>query len=157
MAKAKRGKKKDRMRPWLWVGGFLWVVIIAAIIIVLLPAPDPLAGVDTVAIRVGDEPAAPQGVDFEDELRLVLGDRDIRIVGGEASADVILSLEDFSFNLGDIEISLTEGRLRGRASAVCRVTDVETGETHILDFHLRLEDGEVSAELVPRKFWQFWK
>jgi hypothetical protein len=157
MTKTNRGKKKDKMRPWLWFGGFLWLVIIAAAIIVLLPAPDPLAGVDTVAVRVGDEPAAPQGIDFEDELRVVLGDRDIRIVSDESAADAVLSLEDFSFNLGDIQISLTDGRLSGRASAVCRVANVATGETHVLDFYLKIENGTVSAELVPRKFWQFWK
>ena len=157
MAKRTRGKKRDKMRPWLWIGGFLWVLIIAAVIIVLLPAADPLAGVETVAIRVGNEPAAPQGVSFEDELRVVLGTRDIRIVADESLADVILSLEDFSFNLGDIEISLTGGELRGRASAVCRVTDVETGESHVLDFALKIQNGTVSAELKPRKFWVFWK
>jgi len=156
MGKA-RGKKKDKMRPWLWAGGFLWAIIIAAVIIVLLPAPDPLRGVETVALRVGDEPAAPQGLSFEEELRVVLGDRDIRIVTGESSADVILSLEDFTFNLGDVEISLTDGDIRGRASAVCRLSDVSSGETHILDFHLRIENGTVTAELVPRKFWEFWK
>ncbi|MBU0595307.1 hypothetical protein KJ567_01310 [Candidatus Bipolaricaulota bacterium] len=157
MAKRTRGKKKDKMKPWLWAGGVLWVLIIAAVISVLLPASDPLAGVDTVAVRVGSEPAAPQGISFEDELRVVLGTRDIRIVADEASADVVLSLEDFSFNLGDIEISLTDGELRGRATAVCRVIDVETGASHVLDFTLRIQDGTVSAKLVPRKFRVFWK
>ena len=157
MKAKQRGKKKDKMRPWLWVGGFLWILIIAAVIIVLLPAPDPLAGVETVAVRVGDGPAAPQGVSFEEELRVVLGTRDIRIVADESSADVVLSLEDFSFNLGDIEISLTDGELRGRASAVCRVTDLSTGESHVLDFHVKIGNGAVSARLIPRKFWEFWK
>jgi len=157
MTTKKRGKKKDKMRPWLWVGGFLWILILAAVVVVLLPTPDPLADVETVALRVGDEPAAPQGVSFVEELRVVLGTRDIRIVADESSADVILSLEDFSFNLGDIEISLTDGELRGRASAVCRVTDMATGEAHVLDFHLTIENGAVSARLIPRKFWQFWR
>ena len=157
MAKRTRGKRRDKMRPWLWIGGLLWVLIIVAVIIVLLPATDPLAGVETVAVRVGNEPAAPQGVSFEDELRVVLGARDIRIVADESLADVILLLEDFSFSLGDIEISLTGGELRGRASAVCRVTDVETGESHVLDFALKIQNGTVSAELKPRKFWVFWK
>ena len=83
--------------------------------------------------------------------------RPTRIVADESSADAVLSLEDFSFNLGDIEISLTDGELRGRASAVCRVTDLSTDESHVLDFHLKIENGAVSARLVPRKFWQFWK
>lgn len=157
MAKKRRRKKRDKMRPWLWIGGFLWILIIAAVIIVLMPSADPLAGVETVAVRVGSEPAAPQGISFEDELRVILATRDIRIVSDESSADVILSIEDVSFDLGGIVISLTDGELRGRASAVCRVTDLGTGETHVLDFTLRIQDGAVSAKLKPRKFWQFWK
>jgi len=125
-------------------------------VIVLWPAPDPLAGVETVALRVGDEPA-PTAVDFESELRVILGDRDIRIVSDEASADVLLSLTDLRVNLGDIEISLTEGRLSGRASAECVLTDIRTGDVHTMDFVLRIENGTVSARLVPRKFWQVWK
>ncbi len=141
-------------RTWIWGG--LAAVVVAAVVIVLWPAPDPLAGVETVAVRVGDEPASGD-VDFESELRVVLGDRDIEIVSDEASADVVLSLTDLRVNLGDIEISLTEGRLSGRASAECVLTDVRTGEVHTMDFYLRFENGSVRAELVPRKFWHFWK
>lgn len=134
------------------------VVIVAAILtVVLLPAPDPLAGVDTVAVRVGSESPESSLLDFESELSLVLSGRDIRIVSDEASADLVLSLDDFRVNLGDIEISLTEGTLRGKASAVCTVTDVRTGDTHTMDFLLQIENGDVHAELIGRKFWQFWK
>jgi len=133
-------------------------ILVAAILAVLLwPAPDPLADVETVAVRVGDEQASSRGVDFNSELLVVLGDRNIQIVSDEASADVILSLTDLNVNLGDIEISLTEGRLSGRASAECILTDVRTGKVHTMDFNLRIENGTVSAELIPRKFWQFWK
>ena len=142
-------------RNWIWGG--IAAVVVAVVVIVLWPAPDPLAGVETVAVRVGDESASAGGIDFESELRVVLGDRDIRIVADEASADLILSLTDLRVDLGDIEISLTEGRLSGRASAECVLTDVRTGEVHTMDFHLRIENGTVSAELVPRKFWQVWK
>ena len=141
-------------RTWIWSG--LAAVVVAAVVIVLWPAPDPLAGVETVAVRVGDRPASDD-VDFESELRVVLGNRDIEIVSDEASADVVLSLTDLRVNLGDIEISLTEGRLSGRASAECILTDVRTGEIHTMDFVLRIENGEISAELIPRKFWEFWK
>jgi len=140
-----------------WIWGGLAAVVVAIVVIVLWPAPDPLAGVETVAIRVGDEPTRSGDVDFESELRVVLGNRDIEIVSDEASADVVLSLTDLRVNLGDIEISLTEGRLSGRASAECVLTDVRTGGVHTMDFTLRIENGEVSAELVPRKFWEFWK
>ena len=145
------------MKKWKWVGSIAGVVIIAVVVILLWPAADPLAGVETVAIRVGDDPTSRSEVDFERELRVVLGNRDIRIVADEASADVILSLTDLRVNLGEIEISLTEGRLRGRATAICVLTDVRTGERHTMDFVLTMEDDSVRAELVPRKFWQFWK
>ena len=141
-------------RTWIWGG--VAAVVVAVVVIVLWPAPDPLAGVETVAVRVGDRPASGD-VDFESELRIVLGDRDIEIVSDEASADAVLSLTDLRVNLGDVEISLTEGRLSGRASAECVLTDVRTGEVHTMDFHLRFENGSVRANLVPRKFWQFWK
>ena len=142
-------------RTGIWGG--LGIIVVAIVAIVLWPAPDPLAGVETVAVRVGDEPGPSGNVDFESELRVVLGDRDIQIVSDESSADVVLALSELRVNLGDIEISLTEGRLSGRASAECILTDVRTGEVHTMDFNLRIENGSVSAELVPRKFWQFWK
>ena len=141
-------------RTWIWGG--LAAVVVAVIVVVLWPAPDPLAGVETVAVRVGDQPASGD-VDFESELRVVLGDRDIAIVSDEASANAVLSLTDLRVDLGNIETSLTEGRLSGRASAECVLTDVRTGEVHTMDFYLRFENGSVRAELVPRKFWQFWK
>ena len=141
-------------RTWIWGG--IAAVVVAVVVIVLWPAPDPLAGVETVAVRVGDRPASGD-VDFESELRIVFGNRDIEIVSDEASADAVLSLTDLRVNLGDVEISLTEGRLSGRASAECVLTDVRTGEVHTMDFYLRFENGSVRADLVPRKFWQFWK
>ena len=127
------------------------------LVLALWPAPDPLAGADTVAVRVGGDSSSSQAFDFEKELGLVLSGRDIRIVADESSADLVLSLDDFRINLGDIEISLTEGSLRGQASAVCVVTDVRTGETHTMDFVLTFENGDVRAELVGRKVWEFWK
>ncbi|MFC2079507.1 hypothetical protein ACFLSZ_05975 [Candidatus Bipolaricaulota bacterium] len=140
-----------------WIVGLIGILIVAVLAIVFWPAPDPLAGVETVAVRVGDDSPSSSAVDFEEELSLVLSGRDIRIVSEESSADLVLSLDDFSINLGDIEISLTEGSLRGKASAVCIVTDVRTGEVHTMDFVIRFQDGDVRAELIARKFWEFWK
>ncbi|MCK5585422.1 hypothetical protein KAJ02_05070 [Candidatus Bipolaricaulota bacterium] len=140
-----------------WIVGLAGILAAVILVIVLWPAPDPLAGVETVAIRVGDEPPSQQAFDYEEELGLVLSGRDLRIVSDESSADLVLALDDFRVNLGDIEISLTEGSLRGKASAVCIVTDVRTGKTHTMDFIIRFENGEVHAELVGRKFWEFWK
>jgi len=139
------------------IGLALGAVIGAVVVVILWPAPDPLAGVETVAVRLGAPPPSPGAVDFESELRVVLGRRDIRIVSDESTADGVLSLTDLRVDLGDIQISLTDGRWSGRASAECILTDVRTGAVHALDLHLRIENGAVRAELVPRKFWQFWK
>lgn len=140
-----------------WIVGLIGILAAAILAIVLWPAPDPLAGVETVAIRVGDEPPSRGAFDYGEELGIVLSGRDIRIVSDESTADLVLSLDDFRVNLGDIEISLTEGNLRGKASAVCIVTDVRTGDTHTMDFVIRLENGEMHAELTGRRFWEFWK
>jgi len=140
-----------------WSLGSCVVIVAAILIVVFLPAPDPLADVDTVAVRVGSDSPSSSSFDFESELSLVLSGRDIQVVSDEASADLVLSLDDFRVNLGDIEISLTEGTLRGKATAVCTVTDVRTGDTHTMDFVLQIENGDVRAELTGRKFWHFWK
>jgi len=137
--------------------GSAGVLVAAVLVIVLWPAPDPLAGVETVSVRLGEDSPSSQAFDYEEELGLVLSGRDIRIVSDESTADLVLSLDDFRINLGDIEISLTEGNLRGKASAVCIVTDVRTGATHTMDFIVRFENGDVHAELTGRKFWEFWK
>ncbi len=140
-----------------WAAGSIGILVAAILVIVLWPAPDPLAGVDTVVVRVGDDSPSSQAFSFEEELSLVLSGRSIRIVSDESSADLVLSLDDFRINLGNIEISLTEGSLRGKASAVCIVTDVRTGETYTMDFVIQFENGDVHAELTGRKFWEFWK
>ncbi|MBE0635153.1 hypothetical protein IH601_04060 [Candidatus Bipolaricaulota bacterium] len=113
-----------------WVAGSIVLLIVAILVIVLWPAPDPLAGVDSVAIRVQDDAATSHTFDFETESGLVLSGRNVRVVSDEASADLVLSLDEFRVNLGDIQISLTEGSLAGKASAVCIVTHVRTGKTH---------------------------
>ena len=144
-----------RLRPRWWMG--LLAVVLGLAIVLLWPAPDPLADVDTVAIRMRGEGSSHQGVNYQEELAVVLGGRDIRIVADESAADLLLSLDDLRVNLGDIEISLAEGRLRGRASAVCTVTDLRSGREYTMDFTLRFRDGEVKADLVGRRFWEFWK
>jgi len=142
-------------RTGVRVGLILAVVAIVVAAVLLWPAPDPLADVDTVAVRSGS--ARPAGVDVEAELDVILGDRNIRIVSDEAEADVVLEITEFSVNLGDIEISISDGSFRGRAQAVCTLSDVRTGDTHVMDFIIQVENGQIRADLVPRKFWQFWK
>ena len=148
--KAKRGY-------WiaLWLIG---LVVTAVLVIVFWPTPDPLAGVETVALRLGDDPESENiGSWFEDKLKIVLNDRNITIVADESQADAVLAVDDITLNLGDVEFSFSGGQFHGRAHAVCALTDARTGERHLMDFYLRFEDERVSAKLNPRKFWQFWK
>ena len=140
-----------------WIVGLTAIVVAVVLVLLLWPAPDPLADVETVAVRVGNGASSSQAVDFETELGLVLSGRNIRVVPDESSADLVLSLDDFRINLGDIEISLTDGDLRGKASAICIVTDIRTGKTHTMDFVIQIENGDVRAELIGRKIWEFWK
>jgi hypothetical protein len=144
----------DRMK---WSIGIVVVVAAALLVFFLWPAPDPLVNVDTVAVRIGNGASSSETFDFETELGLVLSGRDIRVVSDESTADLVLSLDDFRVNLGDIEISLTEGSFRGKASALCIVTDVTTGKIHTMDFVIQIENGDVRAKLVGRKVWEFWK
>jgi hypothetical protein len=146
--------RQARQNRWL---GLLGMAALAVAVILLWPAPDPLAGAQTVAVRIGDSPPAAGRVDYLGELRMVLSGRDLKLVSDESSADRVLVLTEFRLDLGDIELVLSGGRLRGRAQAACIVTDLQTGETHVMDFVIRFLDGQVHAELIPRKFWQFWK
>jgi len=145
------------MKKRLWLGGVLGAVVIAVVVILLWPAADPLEGIQTVAVRFGSDDANSDGIDVEDQLFVVLGDRNVTIVSDESQADAVLEVTDLTVNLGDVEISLTDVGLRGRASAICTLRDVRTDRTHVMDFHLRFEGGRVAADLVPRKFWEFWK
>lgn len=138
-----------------WVGIAIIAVLVVAVIL-LWPPHDPLADVDTVAVRVGDAPPQGARVDYLGELRVALRGRNLRIVSDETAADVVLSLSEFRLDLGDIEISLTDGNLRGQARAVCIVTDVQTGKVHTMDFVIRFASGSIRAEIIPRRFWQFW-
>ncbi len=140
-----------------WILGGVALLVAAIVAVVLWPAQDPLAEAERVALLIGDSPPLPGFVDFESELRVVLSDRDIRIVSEEAGADIVLVLTELTVDGENLELSLTEGALTGRASAECILTEVETGRVHRMDFHLEIADGTVRARLVPRRFWQVWK
>lgn len=144
------------MKKWHWGVGMVVILAIAAVVVLLWPAPDPLQGVETVALRIGDQPDNPT-LDLESELLVVLGDRNIRILTDEAEADAVLEVTDFVLNLGDIELSLRDGAFRGKARALCKLSNVRTGSVHVMDFTVTIENGIVRAELTARKFWQFWK
>jgi hypothetical protein len=141
-------------RSWILVGAS--AVVVAAVVILAWPAPDPFAGAKTVALRIGDE-ASSAVVDFAGELRVVLGRRDLRIVSDEQTADVVLALTYGQLDLGDVELALAGGKLSGRAAAVCRVVNVRTHRNYVMDLVVTLRNGDVQANLVGRRFWEFWK
>ena len=135
------------------------VIAIAILIVVFWPTGDPLAGVETVAIQSPNWGEEPQGDiiqgPFFDGLQVTLGEKDITVVGNVDEADAILAVRDIK--VGRIEVLIQEGRVRGKVSATCTLTDLRSGQERLMDFYLNLEDGTIEAELVARKFWQVWK
>ncbi len=153
-----KNKEIDMKRSWRLVVAIVGVVVVACLVVVLWPAPDPLAGVNTVALRFGDKPEnGIVGASFESELHVVLGERNITIVTDESKADAVLIVDDVTVNLGDINLSLQSGVLKGKVHAECTLTDAGTGARHVMDFYLAFTGDDIEANLVPRKFWQLWK
>jgi hypothetical protein len=141
-------------RSWILVGAS--AIVVAVVVILAWPAPDPFTGARTVALRIGDE-ASSAAVDFAGELRVVLGRRDLQIVSDEQTADVVLALTYGQLDLGDVKLALASGKLSGRATAVCRVVNVRTHRDYVMDLVVTLRNGDVRANLVGRRFWEFWK
>lgn len=144
-------------RGWSIALGIVAVVVVAIVVIVVWPAPDPLADAETVYLQLAGVEDEPGGNEAQAGLEIVLGDRDLTIVSDRAAADVALELEDIRVDLAEVEFSFTEGEFRGKARAECRITDLRTEKTYTMDLIVRVEGGDVSADLVGRKFWQFWK
>ncbi len=137
----------------------LAIVVVAALIVILWPAGDPLAGVRAVAIEPPDWPSAPQrgAIEgpFTQGLEIAFGSRHIAIVPDPRQADAVLVVKEIQ--IGTIEFSFEQGRLKGRATAVCTLTDAKTGRTRVMDFRLTVDNGNVEARLTPRRFWQAWR
>lgn len=147
------------MQTKTWIGAATVIAVTAMLVVVLWPAPDPLANVSTVAIRPPDwerDPAnrAVQGP-FMDGLTVTLGTRNVQIVADANAADAVLAVQDV--RVDSIEFRLDSGQLTGRMSATCVLTELRTGRAQLMDFRLELRDGAVRATLTARKFWQFWK
>lgn len=141
-------------RAWVLLCVSLAVVAVAAVL--AWPPADPFAGVKTVALRTSVESASP-AVDVAAELEVVLGNRNLRIVSDERTADVVLAVTNARFDLGNVQLALNGGKLSGRATAVCRVVNVKTNRAYVMDLVMTLRDGNVRANLVGRRFWEFWK
>jgi hypothetical protein len=136
----------------------LVVTILAVIVaVVLWPAPDPLRTARTVYLGSGSSQDQHGGAQLDEGLGFVLNDRNLTFVSSRSAADVELSVQNVSVNLGDVTLSISQGGISGRIKAVCQVTDLRDGKTYTMDLTVTVTDGVVSAKLVGRKFWEFWK
>jgi hypothetical protein len=141
----------SRRAQWIVAGGILAVTVAVAL---AWPPADPLAGVQTVALRTA---SATSEVDVTAELEVILNHRNLRIVSDERVADVVLTVSSVRADLRDVRLALSDGKLTGRASAMCRVVNVKTGRAYTMDLVLTLREGQVEASLSGRRFWEFWK
>jgi len=132
-----------------------------AAVVVLWPAPDPLAGAETVYVQWGEPADAPYPSDRRDVLQtglaVVLDDRLLTLVSEREAADVALEFRDVTVDFGDVEISLRNGSWSGRVSAECRIVDLDTDREHTMDLTIRIDGERVRASLRGRRFWEFWK
>jgi len=140
-----------RFRSVAW--GILAALVIAVLVLVLLPASDPLEGAETVYLEISENGTeSPTASEIHRQLEIVLNERNLRIATDRERADVDLEITEIRLNLGDVEFSLQEGRLRGRACAVVKVPDERAGRRHTMDLTVRVQDGRARASLMPRKF-----
>lgn len=137
--------------------GVVLVIVVAIVVVVLLPAPDPLRDARTVYIDTGAAQGERGATELEEGLHFVLNDRDLTLVFNRSEADVELRIHDVSVNLGDVTVSLDQGGISGRIKAVCRATSLRTSKTYTMDLTVTVDNDMVSAKLVVRKFWEFWK
>jgi hypothetical protein len=133
------------------------VVVLAIVAMVLWPAPDPLRSAQTVYVDTGAAQGDSGTAELEDGLGFVLNHRNLVLVSDRAQADAEIRVESLSVNLGDITVSIGQGDIYGKVRAVCVVTNLRSGRTHTMDLTVTVTNNRVSAELVGRKFWQFWK
>lgn len=127
---------------------FFWLVVFAIMAAVLWPAPDPLAGVETVALSTSSAPDADVLSGFE----VALGQHRIRIVSDRAQADAVIIVEPQS---ADLNFKLDQEGFRGSATVRCLVTKGD--QQTVMFLNLVVDDNGVHAELVGRKFWEVWK
>lgn len=130
----------------------LWLVVFAAIAAVLWPAPDPLAGVQTVALSTSSSPAADLAPSVLSGFEVALGQHRIRIVSDRDQADAVIVVEPQS---ADLNFKLDQEGFRGSATIRCLVTKGD--QQSVMFLNLAVDGSGVQAELVGRKFWEVWK
>lgn len=137
--------------------GSALTLVVAVVVIVLWPAPDPLRDARTVYLDTGAAQGGRGATELEDGLGFVLNDRNLVLVPNRAEADAEIRVQDISVNLGDVTVSLGQGGLSGRVKAACGVTNLRNNKTYTMDLTVTVQNGSVSAKLAGRKFWEFWK
>jgi hypothetical protein len=137
--------------------GFVLAIVAAIVVIVLWPAPDPLRTARTIYLGTGGSQDEHGRAQLDEGLSFVLNDRNLTLVPDRTAADVELSIQNVSVNLGDVTVSLAQGGISGRVKAVCRIVDLRNGKTYTMDLAITVDNNAVSAKLVGRKFWEFWK
>lgn len=131
---------------------FLWLVVFAIIAAVLWPAPDPLAGVQTVALSTSSAPETDLAPNVLSGFEVALGQHRIRIVSDRAQADAVIIVEPQS---ADVNLQFGQDGFRGSATIRCLITKGD--QQSVMFLNLTVDDNGVQAELVGKKFWEVWK
>ena len=126
------------------------VLALTGVIVLLWPAPQPLQGVETVAVE--GEGGLPG--DLVQGLEIALDDRKIRVVSKSEDPDAVITLiEPTSAN---VDFQISDGGLRGEAHLALRV-EREDGRTQMMDLNVRFDGSDLTAELTSRRLWEVWK
>ena len=130
-------------------GILIGVLVIGAAIIVLWPAQDPLAGVQTVAITGPDGQKPGLASEILSGLQIALDNHHIQIVAETSEADAVVMIEPKA-----AEMRIDEQGLRARVR--CLVTR-EDRKQYEMDLYITADGKGVTAKLESHKFWEFWK
>ncbi len=131
------------MKRWTLL---LVIVGIAAGIVLLWPAPDPLQGVETVAIEAPSGEAVKLPPEVLDGLEIVLEGRRIRIVSDPGEADAVITLVPEEVT---VRISSETGL---EVRALLWLT--KDGRRYKLELVATLNEQGLSARLVSKRFWE---
>ncbi len=132
-----------RMKRWILIAV---IVAVAAGIVVLWPAPDPLQGVETVAISTPSGEGVKLPPEVFDGLEIVLNDRQIRIVSDPEEADALITLIPE-------EVTVRISRETGlEVRALLQLT--KDGKLYQLNLVVTLNEQGLTARLVSKRFWE---
>lgn len=126
------------------------VVALTGAIVLFWPAPQPLQGVETVAVEgEGNLPG-----DLVEGLEIALDDRQIRIVSRSENPDAVITLiEPTSAN---VDFQISDGGFQGQANLALRV-ERKNEQQYMMDLNVHFDGTTLTAELSSRPFWQVWK